>query len=256
MQQDTYFKLGPNGISKVVVQETPPVDPAKFLRSFADNSGIVVHRVDEGAHLLVSRREVTVILEVYELPVHTNWGLDLRGVDVSNTDPATLDPVLVPTFTRNNGTIVMRRVWATDNPLLFAVRFTGTGIARDVGCSCVYLINGQTHRPPFPNIYEDGRVCMGYAATTQVDLRKGTLLGYARAQLESFKESTWNTDLLTSGVSHASKDLIRFSPEGEQLPMIGTMEEVSAHLPVVSSSQFVGVVPVAGGLMQREAQNG
>jgi hypothetical protein len=89
-------------------------------------------------------------------------------------------------------------------------------------------------RLPLPNIYGDGRVCMGreWSYRSQTGLGEAGSEPLARA-VNRFWSSGWNADLLDSiSSSHA---MFRFTPEGAQQPV---PDNWRSHCSIISHAAF------------------
>lgn len=83
----------------------------------------------------------------------------------------------------------------------------------------------KTYLLPLPNLYEDGRVCMG---EPQRDWIKANIFDTFTKALEIFHVAPWNADLMSSNDRWvASKLMFRFSPEGVAEPSARPWTELS-----------------------------
>lgn len=98
----------------------------------------------------------------------------------------------------------------------------------------------QNRKPPFPNIYPDGRVCMGNGfGNVAATLSKG--LHHA---VNHFLTSRWNSDL----ADHLSQELVRsvfsWKSSGEQIPTPEGFEwHRSSACPVINN-QYINDLPL------------
>lgn len=110
---------------------------------------------DQKLHLLISKTSIVVATELKQLPFKTWWKLLPGGKD------------LTPTWTDTGlrGCVRIDDPWvmpANLGQLIFAVKFArGTGRPTpENGLLYVYR-NKELFHLPYPNNYEDGRICMG-----------------------------------------------------------------------------------------------
>lgn len=104
-------------------------------------------------HLMVSKSQIIIATELKKLPFKTWWKL------ASGTD-------LAVTWQNNGrGCIQIDDPWtfpAHLGKLIFAIKFdTATGRPEPVNGLLYVYRNRELYHLPYPNIYEDGRVCMG-----------------------------------------------------------------------------------------------
>lgn len=66
---------------------------------------------------------------------------------------------------------------------------------------------------PLPNLYEDGRICMGNEVAGSI--RGDTLEGCFKAALESFADTRWNSDLLPA--AERTRALFRWTVDRKQI---------------------------------------
>lgn len=124
--------------------------------------------------------------------------------------------VMVPTFGNAGAGINLALDWIppADCALYLVVR-SGTPYL----IALHRKVDGDKHwraiRLDVPNVYADGRICMG---RNWAPPESGAYVERLRAYLDSLHSSTWNTDLL-DGRQTVSKQLIRFNAgTGECLP--------------------------------------
>lgn len=75
----------------------------------------------------------------------------------------------------------------------------------------------KTYTLPLPNVYDEGKVCMGSAVLETFDLRK-SIFEQQEYALTEFMKSRWNSDLMNEHRSQNSKRMFRFDPKGKCLP--------------------------------------
>lgn len=105
---------------------------------------------------------------------------------------------LVPTFER--GGMRLKLDW--EAPSDMQLRFAALCHPSWTATECFLFARGPQPgfvKLPLPNIYDDGRVCMG--DEVRGTIRGDTLAACFKAALESFRSTSWNTDLNNHGAS-------------------------------------------------------
>jgi hypothetical protein len=100
----------------------------------------------------------------------------------------------------------------------------------------VYLValamNKRTYLLPIPNLYEDGRVCLGRENINWAAL--GGIMPQMNRATEILQQTSWNTDLLRD-CSKQTQAIFRFDPDGKQLPVEGTWID---HCRIINLSPY------------------
>lgn len=145
---------------------------------------------DRGVHLLIHKNRVTVVGRIESIPF-TSW------FQLNN------DRKLEPTFQYpNQGAIKMSHTWTPPKDvgeLYFAVTFQNPKDVTLPIAERAYLFlyrNGKLWWFPYPNLYNDGRICMGPEWDRKNSTGQGLFADYAHAY-RSFMESQV-TDHLTT----------------------------------------------------------
>lgn len=137
-------------------------------------------------------------------------------------------PAITPVFANEDGTIKNEVKW--EPPEYMNVYFVSSFSQGDEPSYENYLlckIDDELHRPPFPNIYDDSRICMGYDYARS----NGSLFDIHLNALEFFNAASWNRDLLNT-----QSNYLLFNPDGKAIhPDKKTYQD---WLPIISSSRF------------------
>jgi hypothetical protein len=136
--------------------------------------------------LIVSRREIVAIVELDKLPFKTYF-------ELLDSDPTILVPVLLP----HRGTIMIDDPWKPGDvgKLIFALKFTRNDDGVNLPNNCYFWIvaDGELRKLPYPNTYEDGRICMGNE--WQASANKGGVVPSMIHAVDTFFSTAMNKDL-------------------------------------------------------------
>lgn len=135
---------------------------------------------------------ISVVTEIETLPFDCWWGIQ----DSTTILPAFHNPGGNTHFKAKASWDIAKHTGGTG---LMVVSFEAN--SRRVRYVYVYIYkNGNVYVPPYPNLYEDGRVCMGdaYGAIAGNEAGKDLMTQLSSAY-ESFYSSAQNGDLLRSG---------------------------------------------------------
>ena len=136
--------------------------------------------------------------------------------------------VLYPTFTILSGDVERSMRWTAPEGmrLFMAVKASPDEEARKWRHIESYFFaksdaadRAGFYRIPLPNLYADGRICLG----RNYDGSAANLIGVLKKSLAQLNESSWNTDLIP--VMDRCRELFRFNPSTLQsLPPVGPWE--------------------------------
>lgn len=151
-------------------------------------------------------------------------GIELDGFPLA-THAALKEGVLLPVFKANKDSVPATLQWKVPETMQLTFACLGERLAngnwKDVNCFLFarhrFDTPGGYFRFVLPNIFEDGRLCMGNSySNTQANL-----LDLLPAALAHFRASAWNTDLLPASLTDTHK-LFRFDPTSFQsVPCMG-----------------------------------
>lgn len=165
-----------------------------ILAGFADSSPVFIRNMQllgsQPIHVLTNRGSITVMTELTKLPFDSNWYFD-----------ATRQEMLPLYNSPMEGSVTINDPWvapAAFGKLIFAVHSlvspAGTASLRNV-----YLFRyhgGELYHFPYPNLYDDCRVCMGSNFTRSMSnlINADVMSQYLHVQ-GSFYETRLNSDL-------------------------------------------------------------
>lgn len=90
-------------------------------------------------------------------------------------------------------------------------------------------IDDELYRPPFPNVYDDSRVCMGYDFEDK--WQSDTKIERHQKAYNFFQETNWNEDLLSDQCQ-----FLLFNSEDK--PFHPTKETYQSHLNIISLNRL------------------
>lgn len=208
--QETFFVLNDDGsISRVeqsrTVNQVVASDRlnAELLKEFRRTLMITQKR-----WLCVTADRTYIMGELNGIDVLTSWQACTEG------DKSVLRPVPGGA----SGAVSMRLTWVPPNrtaKILFVtgVEKGGANQYKPRFDSCYLFVmagDGMCYKPPFPNIYNDGRVCMG----EQSNAWSGTPVGAFDYAVRSLQSSPYNRDLQDESVSTSTSNRYLITPDG------------------------------------------
>lgn len=136
-------------------------------------------------HLLVGKTQAAACVELKQLPFSTWWGF--------------FNGTLRPMFYQERGYVKIDEPWpvpAEFGKCLFTLLLSRNGSRFvSVNAYLFFYKNGELHRIYYPNIFEDGRICMG----AEWDAQRGsgtTLMDEFSRAYTSFHTTEMNKDLV------------------------------------------------------------
>lgn len=179
-----------------------------MLEPLVANVPMIAKNIMPDIHMAISGRTLCLVKRLTKIRMATFFR---PQTDVN--DHVTIVPVFIAPGAE------MALNWNTPNDMsLFFVSSwpTGDGTINELFPTCYLVAKGMDRRTyllPLPNLFEDGRVCMG---TVQRDWVKSNIFDTFKKALEIFDAAPWNADLMVDIRWQNSKKLFRFSPEGVQ----------------------------------------
>jgi hypothetical protein len=194
-------------------------EETEMVRHLQKRVPIALPNLTSGKHLCVSQTGLSLASRITMLQLHTYFA-PMTGTDEK--------VVMVPVFLKGtNRAADMSMDWTVPETmrLYFVSRWAfAAGIEGAVGVMPLfYLIavdpsQKRTHILPLPNIYDEGKVCMGSGTDMEkFDLRQDVFQQQDYA-LNAFLKSRWNADLLNENRAKNSKLIFRFDSKGKCLP--------------------------------------
>lgn len=105
------------------------------------------------------------------------------------------------------------------------------------------------HRVPLPNIYDDGRICMGTWAAPGAGSSHVEIMSSA---LTFFATSSFNSDLIGESRTRSSK-IMRFTIDGKQLPPVAKWRTVCPQISGASYNWVVNLPETTGAIVTPKA---
>lgn len=200
----------------------------QILERLADSASIHLKGFmsynDEPLHLMVNKQKIVLLSRMKKLPFTTYWSID----------PA--DPkFLLTTFKQTRGSIKIEDTFTipeTWGQLYFAEQFR----REDSWPECCYLFlyrEGELHWFPYPNLFDNGKICMGDDWDHKPTLYKDMITDFIHAHT-TFHQTQMN-DHLTSENTRA---LFRRSLDGWAPPA-----DVTPYFRKVGNALMMGFNP-------------
>ena len=207
-----FIMLTPDGLARVAVKVDRVGDIDPFIRQLAADTPVVVPRAfvlgDKPVHMAVSQRNLTLFTRLDHFNITTTYATHSRGV----VTPAFAAP------TPGAVTLTCKWVAPANMALWFVALFDVNATPRCVysrsslAVACTEERHKGVFRLPLPNIYENGRLCLGRnePATVQPDASDPMFTVFERAA-GVFNRSSWNSDLLHTANAPARARTFQFS---------------------------------------------
>jgi hypothetical protein len=144
-------------------------------------------------HLLLSKTHLVVITELKTLPMTAYW-----RVSDSDATKLVLDWDSTPPNSMQRGSIRIEDVWtvpANAGKCLLCLQMSlGTDGYAASRCYLLQYVGKELYVLPYPNVYNDGRVCMGTGWERTMNSQKGIIPSFIHAHT-SFHATALNRDL-------------------------------------------------------------
>lgn len=163
-----------------------------------------------------------LVTEVDKFSLNTFWS----GYEGPVFGEADQWPALKAVFRQEDGAIKKDITWT---PPEYMKMWFGTNYNRHNELSCCYLMasmDGDIYRPPLPNVYSNGQICMGSHFTVTGD----TMTEKHSNALTDFKNSEFNSDL--------DDGQCRYILINDDNLIHPSMEDYKIHLPMISQSKL------------------
>lgn len=177
------------------IRESEIGSQENILRKFADSRGQTIHKVSsfngQPIHMFTSKANTVVFVCIRSLPFKDLFSLS--GETGMTPNLCNWSQVDVP------GAILMDQPFPL-NPnecgfySFFAVAFTPNSTTPG-NAYLLHLKNGEFFKLPYPNIYDDGRICMGRSWENDKTGGFQTLLDITAHSYNSFLTTSLNADL-------------------------------------------------------------
>lgn len=204
----------------------------KLLYSCATSAGTCLKKLIpfEGGfiNVLAGQQNVTLYTPLKELPFKTYF-------ELSERDPK----LLVPVYRNHEGAILMDEPWPVpaDYPLYFVSRYTRDQYSAYYQDHCYLMAyyNKEFRKIPYPNVFDDGRICMGNTWDNNPTTGQGIFADFKKAY-DSFHTTAMNDHLvITASFTYFNKD-------ADTGKWIAPVDGVSSGLSMISSSVMAGFI--------------
>lgn len=211
----TVFEIRDDGIyrrDQTVTYVGPQTDLVKNLSKFAPR--IIPGILSANEILAVTSNGLSVARRLASLALHTYFR---PMVDVSEK------VCLVPVWKQGTPKATeMKLTWVPPDTMgLYIVLYWE---CKEKSLNAVnplpYLVslapNKRTYLLPIPNLYGDGRICLGRGGDAIPWMRLGGLVPQLEKATELLQKTSWNTDLLRD-TQRETQAMFRFDPDGKQM---------------------------------------
>jgi len=227
---DRFYVLAENTgtFDVVTVQRTPLTNVDSVLKTLVQDTPFLVPRIaflnKEYVHCQMSGKMLTLFVKIPFLNLDTFWILRKPEGDGETR------PFIVPIFIANDLSFRVSPKWvppADQMAIFFMVHYVpGTDSAWRYSHASVVLISllkdvKDHFKIPLPNIYTNGKICMGGSGEALALDTKMPVLENFSAALEVFQKATWNADLLRDNSRESIERIFRLdaSDNKTQLPV-------------------------------------
>jgi hypothetical protein len=195
------------GVRNDLLQQAANKTGTPLRNVFKIGGGLPVHMLASGDPVYAVRLPF--------LRLNTSWGMDENSAE----------PVLVPKFVPGPGTVEHQFDWV---PMPGCAAYFVTRLGTDPYLSFISPGgpgregNFFSYRLPLSNLFDDGRICMGDGWSSSdclIEYEAGRISAeqYLEQALAHFSGARWNSHL-TDGRRTEAARMVRFTPDGKQLP--------------------------------------
>jgi hypothetical protein len=164
-----------------------------LLEKLADSQCLHIHDFmsfnDTPLHLMVQKQKLLVLSQLKKLPFTTYWSID-------PANPKHLTTIFKPVrgAVKIEDSFPIPESWGT---LLFAVQFNRTITpAYPEACYLFLYREGELYWFPYPNLFDNGKVCMGEEWDRKPTLKKDLITDFIHAHT-TFHQTQMNDHLTT-----------------------------------------------------------
>jgi len=200
-----------------------------FLTKLVDIPAIVIKNPIDGVCAMALGAKGNSLYLATELP-YLNFNTWYKaGSPIINGENV---PNLVPVWVERDGAIKMSLDWYPPKymSLIFISVFRPAqgNLWEYYDTLLVAKIGDQIHRPPIPNVYSDGRICMG--SHFERPTPDTSIFEAFEHAVNDFTESEYNSDLIEDQCKH----LQFMEVEGKQTPVNPEESVYKQSLPIIS----------------------
>lgn len=206
-----------------------------LLASLAEPKPAMIHRVTEfngkWISFLYSKTSLAIATELDSIPFKTWFSPRMHDGE----------PCLEPVYSPGPGNVEIGGRWSPPTglgSLHFVAVYRNNAI--DMGCAVqncflFLFLNSKAYYFPYPNLYSDGRICMG--TSFQTEAQKNASNGYLASFMHAyrvFQESQMNAHLVTDG----TREFFRRVPDKGWKKVMAS--EYRPFLQEISNAALVG----------------
>jgi len=193
------LRINPDGSWVKVKEIVTPVDPSAVFAQVLKEIGWLSPMFRPGSYVYFMQDTTIVLQRVLDIPFKIEMVVDPASIptkeEMENDSENKKVVRYMPVFDASKGIDInppFRYVPPQDMRLWF---ITETREGSDPFLLAQCALDGTIHHPILPNIYDNGRVCMGQAQIPVYHADDG-LSKFLNSIFESWSEAKWNSDLL------------------------------------------------------------
>lgn len=237
------FVLTDGGILRRDISENLITNADALLTEIVASQGTVLPNLAPGTHVRIANNVVWMATRLKQLSLRTHFRL---LAEAPNTPP-----LYVPTFRAAADTMEVTHKWEPRADMYLMLISSMSRFINFSNSHTCYLVVFSVDRGqfllPLPNLYGDGRVCMGgewdrgqSELTAHAAHNTGDYISRHGLALKAFESSVWNADL-SEGKEEKAKLLFRFSGDGKQQPI---PDNWHTHCVKAGSTNYDWVSPI------------
>lgn len=163
---------------------------SQAIRIMRDSATYVVPSLFDNINLAVSNSGTHLVQEVKEIKLNTFWDA-YSGPVFGEADQW---PALKASFWNSNGSIKKEVIWSPPAYMKLWYISSYTTNKRLEHTYLVSSIDQDIYRPPLPNVYSSGTICMGNHFDHS-ELQGSSIIDQHKSSFEDFESTSWNNDL-------------------------------------------------------------
>lgn len=184
-------------IYREIVDKEPMCSVNDFVAKSTAINGVIIEDWMDGYSIKISLNptKYMVFKTLDSISIKTHFHVHEDGLSMK------------PSFRKTESSVVMDLKWTPPEGYVLVFIWGGTNTS-------YLLLVGENRviRPPFPNLYEDGRICLGNDFQT----RGISVFDQCKNAIEYINSSVWNADLIDRMEASCLLALMTYSNEGVQ----------------------------------------
>ena len=190
--EEVYMRMDKSGQMYTVTEYTTPVDITGAVNQFLTDTGYLSPLLAENTYTYLKGMQSLAIQIVKAVPFRIEMELDHSSVkQTSDKDEVLYKPAFADLERGLDVSPPFMYTPPTGQRLLFIAELHDTHtylIAQD-------LVTGHLYHPNLPNVYGDGKLCLGEVLRPRFDQAKG-IQNYLDLLYRAWSAAKWNSDLI------------------------------------------------------------